>query len=37
MDSLTELFVHGDDFCQTFLLKLEQHLLSSGAIKHNRK
>jgi hypothetical protein len=33
MESLLELFVHVDDFCQPFLPQLEQHLLSSGAIK----
>jgi transposase len=36
MDSLLELFVHVDDFCQVFLPKLEQHLLTSGAIKRRR-
>ena len=36
MESLLELFVHVDDFCQTFLPSLEQHLLSSGAIQRRR-
>lgn len=36
MESLLELFVHVDDFCQTFLPGLEQHLLSSGAIQRRR-
>ena len=36
MESLPELFVHVDDFCQTFLPSLEQHLLSSGAIQRRR-
>lgn len=37
MESLLELFVHVDDFCQAFLPKLKQHLLSSGAIKRDRE
>jgi hypothetical protein len=37
MESLLELFVHVDDFCQAFLPQLEQHLLSSGAIKRRRE
>ena len=37
MESLVELFVHVDDFCQAFLPKLEKHLLSSGAIKRRRE
>jgi hypothetical protein len=36
MESLLELFVHVDDFCQAFLPNLEQHLLSSGAFKRHR-
>jgi transposase len=36
MESLLELFVHVDDFCQTFLPGLEQHLLSTGAIQRRR-
>jgi transposase len=36
MESLLELFVHVDDFCQTFLPALEQYLLSSGAVKRRR-
>jgi transposase len=36
MESLLELFVHVDDFCQTFLPSLEQHLLRSGAIQRRR-
>jgi len=36
MESLIELFVHVDDFCQIYLPKLEQHLLSSGIIKRRR-
>ena len=36
MESLLELFVHVDDFCQTFLPNLEHHLLSSGAIQRRR-
>jgi hypothetical protein len=37
MESLVELFVHVDDFCQAFLPKLEQHLLQSGAIQRRRE
>jgi transposase len=37
MKSLLELFVDVDDFCQAFLPKLEQHLLSSGAIQRHRE
>ena len=36
MESLLELFVHVDDFCQAFLPGLEQHLLSTGAIQRRR-
>jgi hypothetical protein len=36
MDSLLELFVHVDDFCQTFLPILKQNMLSSGVIKRHR-
>jgi hypothetical protein len=36
MESLLELFVHVDDFCQTYLLALEQQLLASGKIKRRR-
>jgi len=36
MESLLELFVHVDDFCQTFLPNLEHHLLSNGAIQRRR-
>lgn len=37
MDSLLELFVHVDDFCQIFLPKLEQLLLNNGDIKRRRE
>jgi hypothetical protein len=37
MESLLELFVHVDDFCQSFLPTLEQHLLTSGVIKRRRE
>lgn len=37
MESLIELFVHVDDFCQSFLPKLEQHLLTSGVVKRHRE
>jgi transposase len=37
MESLLELFVHVDDFCQAFLPNLEQYLLTSGAIKRRRE
>ena len=36
MDSLLELFVNVDDFCQVFLPQLEQQMLTSGAIKRRR-
>jgi transposase len=36
MESLLELFVHVDDFCQAFLPNLEQYLLDSGAVKRSR-
>jgi transposase len=36
MESLLELFVHVDDFCQAFLPNLERHLLSSGARQRRR-
>jgi transposase len=36
MESLLELFVHVDDFCQKFLPGLEQLLLASGAIQRRR-
>jgi transposase len=37
MESLLELFVHVDDFCQSFLPVLEQHLLNSGVIRRRRE
>jgi transposase len=37
MESLLELFVHVDDYCQSFLPILEQHLLASGIIKRRRE
>ena len=37
MESLLGLFVHVDDFCQTFLPSLEQHLLNSGVAKGQRE
>jgi hypothetical protein len=37
MESLLELFVHVDDFCQAFLPTMEQYLLSSGAVKRHRE
>ena len=37
MESLLELFVHVDDFCQAFLPNLEQYLLNSGAVKRCRE
>ena len=37
MESLVELFVHVDDFCQAFLPELEQYLLQSGAIQRRRE
>ena len=30
MESLLELYLHVDDFCQSFLPNLEYHLLSDG-------
>jgi hypothetical protein len=36
MNSLVELFVSVDDFCQVFLPQLQQHLLSSGLIQRRR-
>ena len=36
MESLLELFVNVDDFCQAFLPNLQQHLLNSGAVKRRR-
>jgi transposase len=36
MESLLELFVHVDDFCQAFWPKLEQHLLASGLVQRRR-
>jgi len=37
MESLLELFVHVDDFCQTFVPQLERLLLHSGAIQRRRE
>jgi hypothetical protein len=37
MESLLELFVHVDDFCQAYLPSLEKHLLNSGAVKRHRE
>jgi transposase len=37
MESLLELFVHVDDFCQSFLPNVEQHLVDSGAVKRRRE
>jgi len=37
MESLLELFVCVDDFCQSFLPVLEQHLLTSGVIQRRRE
>jgi hypothetical protein len=37
MESLLELFVQVDDFCQAFLPPMEQYLLSSGAVKRHRE
>jgi hypothetical protein len=37
MESLVELFVHVDDFCQVFLPKLEEHLVQSGVIQRRRE
>jgi hypothetical protein len=36
MESLLELFINVDDFCQAFLPNLQQHLLDSGAVKRRR-
>lgn len=37
MESLVELFVSVDDFCQAFLPQLEKHLLQSGQIQRRRE
>lgn len=37
MESLVELFVSVDDFCQAFVPQLEQDLLHSGAIQRRRE
>ena len=37
MESLVELFVPVDDFCQAFLPELEKHLLQSGQIQRRRE
>jgi hypothetical protein len=37
MESLVELFVSVDDFCQAFLPPLEKHLLQSGQIQRRRE
>lgn len=37
MESLVELFVHVDDFCQVFLPQREQHLLQSGLMQRQRE
>jgi hypothetical protein len=37
MESLLKMFVHVDNFCQAFLPKLEQSLLSRGAVKRHRE
>lgn len=37
MESLVELFVHVDDFCQAFLPTLEKQLLQSGFIQRRRE
>jgi hypothetical protein len=37
MESLLEIFVRVDDFCQAFLPTLEQHLLTSGIVKRHRE
>src|SRR4030065_2274144 len=37
MESLLELFVHVDDFCQSFLPIFEQHLLTSGITQRRRE
>jgi|WetSurSiteA1Bulk_404760.scaffolds.fasta_scaffold46503_1 hypothetical protein len=36
MESLLELFIHVDDFCQAFLPNLQEHLLNNGAVKRRR-
>ena len=36
MESLLELFVHVDDFCQAFLPKVEEQLLTSGSMQRRR-
>ncbi len=33
MESLIELFIHVDDFCQAFLPQLDQHLLNSAMVR----
>ena len=37
MNSLLELFVQVDDFCQLFLPVLEEHLITSGVTKRRRE
>jgi transposase len=37
MQSLVELFVHVDDFCQMYLPVLEKYLLESGAVRRRRE
>jgi transposase len=37
MESLLELFVHVDDFCQSFLPIFEEHLLTSGITQRRRE
>ena len=37
MDSLLELFVHVDDFCQVFMPAMEQQLLKSGQRQRKRQ
>jgi len=36
MESLLELFIHVDDFCQAFLPNLQEHLLNNGTVKRRR-
>jgi hypothetical protein len=36
MDSLLELFVSGDDFCQVFLPVWERKLMEDGSKKRHR-
>jgi hypothetical protein len=36
MESLVKLFVHVDDFCQTFLPQFEKQLLQSGTVHRRR-